>query len=110
VNRPAAATDAGPPVQRGDAAVVSPSQLTLLRYLRERSGGSGRRIGLDPKPVMSGLRISTTRFAEDSASLAAHGLVGVRDARPRSEGVPSAGCSAIWVTGKGEDYLRLSRH
>jgi hypothetical protein len=103
------AADAGPPVRRGDAAMVSPSQLALLTYLRERSGGSGARVGLDPGPVMRGLRIGATRFAEDSASLAAHGLVGVRDVRPGTDNVPSARCSAIWVTGKGEDYLRLSQ-
>ena len=86
--------------------MVSPAQQAMLEYLRERSGGSGRRIGLDPKPVMHGLRISPAQFAADSASLAAHGLVGVRDVRPDARDVPSRKCSAIWVTGRGEDYLR----
>ena len=85
---------------------LSPAQLKLLQYLREHSGGSGGRIGLDPKPIMRGLRINTAQFAEGSASLAAHGFVGVRDFRPDANDVPSSKCSTIWVTGKGEDYLR----
>lgn len=88
--------------------MVSPAQLEMLEYLHERSGGSGRRIGLDPKHIRRGLRISPTRFAEDSASLVAHGFAGVRALRPDANDVPSATCSAIWVTGKGEDYLRRS--
>ena len=86
--------------------MVSPAQQALLAYLHARSGGSGRRIGLDPKPVMHALRLSPAQFTEDSASLAAHGLVGVRDVRADANDVPSRKCSAIWVTGKGEDYLR----
>ena len=89
--------------------MVSPAQLTMLQYLHERSGESGDRIWLDPTHIRRGLRISPTRFAEDSASLAAHGFVGVRALRPDANDVPSATCSAIWVTGKGEDYLRRSR-
>ena len=88
---------------------LSPAQLALLRYLHEHSGGpaggSGGRIGLDPRPVMRRLRIGTAQFTEDSACLAAYGLVGVRDFRPNANDVPSATCSAIWITGKGEDYL-----
>lgn len=90
------------------SANVSPAELTLLQYLHEHSGGSGRRIGLDPMHIRRGLRISPTRFAEDSASLGAHGFVGVRCLRPDADDVPSATCSAIWVTSKGEDYLRRS--
>ena len=74
-----------------------------------QGSGPGGRIGLDPQPVMRRLRIGTTQFAEDSAYLAAHGLVGVRDFRPDANGVPSATCSAIWITGKGEDYLKRSQ-
>ena len=87
---------------------ISPAELTLLRYLRDHSGVSGGRVGLDPKPVARGLRISMTQFAADSAALAARGLAGVRDLRPDANNVPSGTCSAIWVTSKGEDYLRRS--
>ena len=88
---------------------LSPAQLALLRYLHEHSGGLGGRIGLDPQPVMRGLRIGTAQFADDSARLAAHGLIGVRDFRPDGKKVPSGTCSAIWITGKGEDYLKRSQ-
>jgi hypothetical protein len=81
----------------------------MLQYLHKRSGGSGLRIGLDPKHIRRGLRISPIRFSEDSASLVAHGFVGVRALRPDANDVPSATCSAIWVTGKGEGYLRRSQ-
>ena len=80
----------------------------MLEYLHERSGDSGLRIGLDPKYIRRGLRISPAQFAQASASLVDHGFVGVRSLRPDANDVPSATCSAIWVTGKGEDYLRRS--
>ena len=88
------------------SAIISQAELTLLKYLREHSGGSGERIGLAPKPITRSLRISLKQFAEDSASLAAYGLVGVRNFRPDVNDVPSSKCSAIWLTRKGEDYLR----
>jgi hypothetical protein len=84
-------------------------ELTLLQYLHDRSGIPGARFGLDPKFVKRGLRISVTQFDRDSASLATHGLAAVRYARSSDGDVPSSTCSAIWVTSKGEDYLRASR-
>lgn len=81
----------------------------LLQYLHEHAGVSGGRIGLDPKSIKRGLRISETRLAEDAAALAAHGLAGVRHTRPRDEGAHTPISSAIWVTSKGEDYLRRFR-
>jgi hypothetical protein len=85
---------------------ISPAELALLEYLHKHSGGLGERIGLDPKPITRSLRISMTQFAEDSASLAAQGLAGIRDFRPDANDVPSSRCSAIWLTKKGEDYLK----
>jgi hypothetical protein len=90
-------------------ASLSQTELTLLQYLREHSGASGERVWLDPKPIARRLRISVTQFAADSASLAALGLAGVRDFRADANDVPSAKRSAIWLTGKGEDYLRLAQ-
>ena len=80
--------------------------LTLLRYLHEHAGVSGGRIGLNPRVVMRALRISMTRLNEDAASLTADGLAGVRFARRGADDRPSSTCSAIWVTGKGEAYLK----
>jgi hypothetical protein len=91
-------------------ASLSQTELTLLQYLHEHSGGSGERIWLDPKPIARRLRISVTQFAADSASLAALGFAGVRDFRADANDVPSAKRSAIWLTGKGEDYLRLAQY
>ena len=85
---------------------ISATQLDLLRHLRDHSGVSGGRVGLDPKPIASRLRISMAQFAADSAALAALGLAGVRNQRRDANDVPSATCLAIWMTKKGEDYLR----
>ncbi len=85
---------------------ISQGERSLLQYLNQHSGGSGERISLDPKAVTRGLRISANQFAEDAAALAAHGLAGVRDFRPNANDIPSSKCSAIWLTRKGEDYLR----
>ena len=88
---------------------ISQTELTLLRYLCEHSGAPGARIGLDPKPIRRELGLSASRLAEDSASLAAHGLAGVRHARTGPEELPSSVCCAIWVTSKGVDYLKRLR-
>ena len=85
---------------------VSQPELTLLQYLHEHAGVSGGRIGLNPRAVMRALRINMTRLTEDAASLAAHGLAGVRFARRGADDLPSSTCSAIWVTEKGEAYLK----
>ena len=98
----------GAPVyDAGMSGNIRPTELDLLRYLSDHSGASGGRVGLDPKPIVSGLRISRTQFAADSAALQALGFVGVRNHRPKADDVPSTECSAIWMTKKGEDYLRL---
>ena len=88
---------------------MSQSELVLLEYLHEHSGGSGERISLDPKPITRSLRISVSRFVEDSASLVAHSFAGIRSVEPDAKDVPSSKCSAIWITKKGEDFLRLHR-
>jgi hypothetical protein len=88
---------------------ISPSELTLLEHLHQRSGGSKERIWLDPKPISRSLRISMKQLAENSASLAAHGLAGVRDFRPNADDVPSLQCAAIWMTKMGEEYLKRSQ-
>jgi hypothetical protein len=92
------------------SANLTRQELTLLQYLHDRSGIAGARFGLDPKFVKRGLRISVTQFARDSASLAARGLAAVRYARSCAGAVPPSTCSAIWVTSKGEDYLKQSGH
>jgi hypothetical protein len=89
------------------SANLTRQEWTLLQYLHDRSGIPGARFGLDPKFVRRGLRISTTHFARDSASLAARGFAAVRYARSDAGDV-STPCSAIWVTSKGEDYLKKS--
>jgi hypothetical protein len=88
------------------SAIISQTELMLLEYLHVHSGGSGQRIALDPKPIARSLKISMNQFGEDSASLAAHGFAGVRDFRAAPNDVPSSRRSAIWLTKKGEDYLR----
>ena len=91
------------------SAIISVAELTLLEYLGKHSGRSGERIGLAPKPITRDLRISMEQFAEESASLAAHGFAGIRNFRPDANDIPSSKCSAIWLTKKGEDYLRSHR-
>ena len=90
--------------------MLSRTELTLLQYLKEHSGVSGGRIGLDPRAVMRTLGISKTQLAEDAASLAGHGLAGVRYARAGADGAPSSSssCSAIWITTGGEAHLKPS--
>ena len=89
--------------------VISPAELRLLQHLHERSGVSGGRIGLDPKPITRELRINATQLAQDSAALVAHGFVGVRNTRSGDDCPPSTTCSAIWVTSKGQEYLKRTR-
>ena len=93
----------------GMSSNISPAELALLEYLHERSGPSGGRIGLDPKPITRDLRINMTKLAETSASLAALGLAGVRHNRANAESVASNICAAVWVTRKGQDYLKGAR-
>ena len=88
------------------SANISQAELALLEYLRRHSGELGERIGLAPKPITRSLRISMIQFAENSASLAALSLAGVRDFRADTNDTPSLRCSAIWLTKKGEDYLK----
>ena len=85
---------------------ISQVELMLLEYLQKHSGDSGKGIWLDPKAVARGLRISMGQFAENAASLAAHGFAGVRNFRPDAKDVPSSKCSAIWLTKNGENYLK----
>jgi hypothetical protein len=89
---------------------ITERELTLLQYLNDRSGVMGGRIGLDPQRIRRDLRISLPRLAEDSAALTALGLAGMRYARARSDDVAlSTTCSAVWVTSKGQAYLRRAR-
>jgi hypothetical protein len=88
---------------------ISRTELRLLHYLLERTGASGGRIALDPKAIMRGLRINATQLAADSAALAAHGFAGVRHSRSGPENVPVEACSAVWVTSKGEAYLKRAQ-
>jgi hypothetical protein len=88
------------------SAQISQVELRLLQYLHAHSCGSGERIWLDPKPITRGLGISIGQLAEDSAALAGHGLAGVRAFRAATEDAVGVGVSAIWITKKGEDYLR----
>lgn len=92
------------------SATISEREFTLLQYLHEHSGVAGGRIGLDPQRVKRDLRISMTRLAEDSASLTALGLAGMRYTRTSVEDIaPSSTCSAVWVTRKGQDFLKRCR-
>jgi hypothetical protein len=85
---------------------VTQPELNLMQYLRKHSGRSGERVALDPKPIMRSLRISSVQFTQDAGSLRAHGYAGMRDYRPNANDVPSLLCSSIWLTKKGEDYLK----
>jgi hypothetical protein len=84
---------------------VSRTELALLEYLRAHSCASGERIPLDPKAIKRVLRIDATQFADDAAGLAGRGLAGIRGFRSNENGDRLPGCSAIWLTIKGEDYL-----
>ena len=105
-NRGITSSQPGNSYNAGMSANTSQAELTLLKYLQEHSGGSGERPWLDPRSIARGLRISLKQFTEDSVSLAAQGFAGVRDFRPDAHDAPSLTCSAIWLTRKGEDYLR----
>jgi len=88
---------------------ISNAQLTLLNYLDAHSGDFSQRVWLDPRFITRDLRISMIQFAEDSSSLAAQGLAGLRDFRADSNDVPSLKCSAIWLTKEGKEYLRQAQ-
>ena len=91
------------------SANISHDELTLLEYLYKHSSRSGQRVWLDPKPITRDLKLSNDQFTERSASLAALGFAGLRDYRADANDIPSLRCSAIWVTKKGQDYLKLSK-
>jgi hypothetical protein len=86
-------------------AAVTAVEMRLLKYLREHSGRWDQSIWLDPGPVARGLGISANQLREESATLAARGLIGLRDFRPNANDVPSQRCAAIWLTRKGKEYL-----
>ena len=87
---------------------ITPAEFSLLSYLREHSAGPGERTSQDPKAIARGLRISIIQFAADAHALWAHGMVGTRGSAPDSGDLPSAKCSAIWLTRTGEEYLGVS--
>lgn len=86
---------------------ITERELTLLQYLDDRAGVTGGRIGLDPQYIKRDLHIPLPCLIEDSAALTALGLAGMRYARARPDDIaPSTICSAIWVTSKGQAYLK----
>lgn len=85
---------------------MNETELRLLAHLHERSAGSGQRVSLDPKAIAGKLRLKLDEVAACAAALAAHGLAGLRGFRPVADESPPTGISAVWLTGKGEDYLR----
>ena len=90
---------------------LSRSECALLQYLHDHSPGSGERTSLDPKHVIRALRIGRPGFDADVASLTALGFAGARRYQPDCDRAANAtpvstAPSAIWITGKGEDYLR----
>src|SRR3954471_14919350 len=87
---------------------IGDTELRLLASLHERSDGSGQRIGLDPRAVVKSLRLGAAQFASGSSALAGYDLAGVRRFRSdsRDHHVAVGPFAAIWLTGRGEDYLR----
>lgn len=85
---------------------IEEAELRMLAYLSEHAGGYHQRLWLDPKPLIRALGLSQEQFGTDSARLVAHGLAGVRNYAPDAVPVPPTRCCAIWLTGKGEDYMR----
>ena len=86
---------------------LSRSECALLQYLHDHSGGWGERTALDPKHVIRALRMGRPGFEADVASLAALGFAGARRFRPEGEREGVTPPSAVWITGKGEEFLRL---
>ncbi len=90
---------------------LSRSECALLQYLHDHSAGWGERTALDPKYVIRGLRIGKPGFEADVASLTALGFAGARRVQADLERTAPAVAmvaapSAVWITGKGEDFLR----
>jgi|GraSoiStandDraft_4_1057263.scaffolds.fasta_scaffold1118545_1 hypothetical protein len=90
---------------------LSPAECALLQYLHDHSAGWGERTSLDPKYVIRALRMGKPTFEAHVASLTAHGLAGARrfqaDLERHGNGdVVSGSPSAVWITGKGEEFLR----
>jgi hypothetical protein len=86
--------------------ILSPTESVLLQYLSQRSAGRGQRTALDPKSVLRGLRIGKERFEVDAAALSGLGFAGTRRCRPAGGSVRPTACSAVWVTGEGENFLK----
>ena len=86
--------------------MLAQTELKLLAYLQEHSEGSGQRIGLDPKPIAKDLRIGPEQLTKDSSALKGHSLAGVRGFRADPERLEAVKVSSIWLTGRGEDFLR----
>lgn len=86
--------------------ILNASEGVLLQYMFDRSTGRGERTPLDPKSVLRALRISKDGFAGALAALTALGLAGTRRFRPRDDTNEATECSAIWITGSGERFLK----
>lgn len=86
-------------------AQIEEADLKMLAYLSEHSGGHHERPWLDPKPVIRSLGLSQEQFATRSAHLVELGLAGVRLYAPDAVPAPSSRFCAIWLTGKGQDYI-----
>jgi hypothetical protein len=85
---------------------LSRSECALLQYLHDHSGGWGERTSLDPKYVIRALRLGRPGFEADMASLSALGFAGARRFRVEGEREAMMPPSAVWITGKGEEFLR----
>ena len=88
------------------------AELKLLAHLSEdaeHAGGNHQRLWLDPKPLIRRLGLSQEQFATDSGRLVAHGLAGVRKFASDAVSDTASPYCAIWLTGKGEDYMRALR-
>jgi hypothetical protein len=91
--------------------ILSRSECALLQYLHDHSAGWGERTSLDPKYVIRGLRLGRPGFEADVASLTALGFAGARrhqvdPDRAGPAAAVAAAPSAVWITGKGEEFLR----
>jgi hypothetical protein len=78
----------------------------LLQYLFDRSTGRGERTPLDPKSVLRALRLEKVGFAGTLSALTALGFAGARRFRPRVDVDEATECSAVWITGAGERFLK----
>jgi hypothetical protein len=85
---------------------INEDELRVLAFLHETVAGYDENFELDPKAVGKSLALDEQQLAKTASYLASHGLVGMATADTSTFNGHAFLFTALWLTGKGEDYMR----